>query len=318
MSNDRTPRDNSDDPTILTPSRRGERPGPLPDGRAPKRPTELAVGHELGGRFRITRAIGKGGMGLVYLADDARAGRAVALKTVPSGADAMLEARFRLEAQLIAKLRHPNIVELVDFGEADGLLYLAMEFIDGEPLTQLLEREGALGTERAIAIALQLAEALVVAHALGVVHRDIKPDNIMIKRTADGRDVVKVLDFGVAKLKKVTSDLNVAIQTTAGSIVGSLRYITPEQVDNEEVTPRTDMYLFGCVLYELLTGRRVFDHKVPSDCAIAHLVEVPKPPVVPGVTLPRALVDFVMRCLAKKPSARPADARAAVTALRGR
>lgn len=253
-------------------------------------------------------------MGAVYLAEQEPLQRKVAIKVLHGTADETTVARFQREARLIAQLQHPHIVGLIDFGEDDGRLFLVMEFIDGEPLTALLKREAPLPPKRACEIALQVAEALSVAHDIQVVHRDVKPDNVMILKTAAGQDFVKMLDFGVAKIKREGDQQN-TIETKAGLIVGSLRYISPEQVESGDISPRTDIYSFGCILYEMLTGRRVFDYPSPADCAIAHLTEKPKAPMVGGQPLTGPLVDLVMRCLEKKPGKRPADAREALKIL---
>ncbi len=304
------------------------RPAPAPiKGGAAKSPSgatgtttrgaasiELAPGDLFAGRYRIDKQVGRGGMGAVYLAEQEPLARKVAIKVLHGTADETTVARFQREARLIAQLQHPHIVGLIDFGEDDGRLYLVMEYIDGEPLTALLKREAPLAPKRACEIALQVTEALSVAHDIQVVHRDVKPDNVMILRTAGGQDFVKMLDFGVAKIKREGDQQN-TIETKAGLIVGSLRYISPEQVESGDISPRTDIYSFGCILYEMLTGRRVFDHPSPADCAIAHLTERPKPPTVGGHPLTGPLVDLVMRCLEKKPGKRPADAREALKIL---
>ena len=300
--------DNGDDPTLILPK---PAKASAPVSRTIPT-TDLQPSQLFADRYRIKRAIGRGGMGLVYLASDEKVQRLVAIKTVPSTANEVLIARFRREARLISELRHPNIVGVLDFGEAEDLLYLVMEYIDGEPLTAVLARDGALGPARTRHIAYQVADALALAHDLKVVHRDIKPDNIMVKRLPDGTDRVKVLDFGVAKIKREVG-APATIQTQVGAIIGSLRYISPEQVQGSEVTEQTDMYMFGCVLYEMLAGRPVFDKKSPADVAMAHVLEKPKPPA--GVALPRALVDLAMRCLDKNPAARPANARAVLATL---
>ncbi|MFO0749324.1 MAG: serine/threonine-protein kinase [Myxococcota bacterium] len=203
-------------------------------------------------------------------------------------------------------------MNLIDFGEDDGRLFLVMEFIDGQSLTKLIEKEAPFTARRVCDIGIQIAEALAVAHEINVVHRDLKPDNIMVQTTTSSRDFVKILDFGVAKIKRDPGEGQVnTVETKAGLIVGSLRYISPEQVESGEITTRTDMYSFGCVLFEMLARRRVFDYPSPADCAIAHLTEQPKPPVVDGRVLEGPLVDFIMRCLQKKPENRPANGRAA-------
>ncbi len=275
---------------------------------------ELGVGQLFAERYRITKQVGKGGMGAVYLATQEPLSRMVAIKVLHGTADEVTVARFQREARLIAQLQHPHIVGLIDFGEDNGRLYLVMEFIDGESLTSLLEREAPFDPRRVVDVALQIAEALAVAHDMQVVHRDVKPDNIMVLATAGGQDFIKMLDFGVAKIKR-DGPQNNTVETKAGLIVGSLRYISPEQVENGEITTRTDIYSYGCVLFEMLAGRRVFDYPSPADCAIAHITEPPKPPEVRGTTLQGPLVDFIMRCLDKKAAGRPANAREAIQAL---
>jgi len=287
---------------------------PVKGGAARQSSVDFEPGQLFAGRYRIEKQVGRGGMGAVYLAEQEPLARKVAIKVLHGTADATIVARFQREARLIAQLQHPHIVSLIDFGEDDGRLFLALEYIDGEPLTNTLKREAPFPPRRACEIALQIAEALAVAHDINVVHRDVKPDNAMVIKTAGGQDFVKMLDFGVAKIKR-ESDAQNTIETKAGLIVGSLRYISPEQVESGDVTPATDMYSFGCILYEMLTGRRVFEYPSPADCAIAHLTEKPKPPTVDKRPLAGPIVDFVMRCLEKKQGKRPANAREALKVL---
>ncbi len=275
---------------------------------------DIEPGQLFAGRYRIEKQVGRGGMGAVYLAEQEPLARKVAIKVLHGTADETIVARFQREARLIAQLQHPHIVGLIDFGEDDGRLFLVMEYIDGEPLTNVLKREAPLPPRRACEIALQIAEALAVAHDMHVVHRDVKPDNAMVIKTAGGQDFVKMLDFGVAKIKR-EGDAQNTIETKAGLIVGSLRYISPEQVESGDITPATDLYSFGCILYEMLTGRRVFEYPSPADCAIAHLTEKPKPMTVDKQPLVGPMVDFVMRCLEKKQGKRPVDAREALKVL---
>jgi serine/threonine protein kinase len=301
-------------PTPSSPARTASS-GPVKGGAAKGTSSiDLAPGDLFAGRYRIDKQVGRGGMGAVYLAEQEPLARKVAIKVLHGTADETTVARFQREARLIAQLQHPHIVGLIDFGEDDGRLFLAMEYIDGEALTALLKREAPLTPKRACEIALQVAEALAVAHDIQVVHRDVKPDNVMIIKTAAGQDFVKMLDFGVAKIKREGDQQN-TIETKAGLIVGSLRYISPEQVESGDITPRTDIYSFGCILYEMLTGKRVFEYPSPADCAIAHLTEKPKPPTIDGRALSGPLVDLTMRCLEKKPGKRPADAREALKIL---
>lgn len=296
-------------PSAPAPPPRTASSGPVKGGAAKGTSSiDLAPGDLFAGRYRIDKQVGRGGMGAVYLAEQEPLARKVAIKVLHGTADETTVARFQREARLIAQLQHPHIVGLIDFGEDDGRLFLVMEFIDGEALTALLKREAPLPPRRACEISLQVAEALAVAHDIQVVHRDVKPDNVMIIKTAAGQDFVKMLDFGVAKIKREGDQQN-TIETKAGLIVGSLRYISPEQVESGDITPRTDIYSFGCILYEMLTGKRVFEYPSPADCAIAHLTEKPKAPMIDGRALTGPLVDLVMRCLEKKPGKRPADAR---------
>jgi len=190
-----------------------------------------------------------------------------------------------------------------------------MEYIDGEPLTGLIKREAPLDPARVVRLALQITEALAAAHDINVIHRDLKPDNIMLLG-GGRRDYAKILDFGIAKVKRSDPGHQDTVQTSAGLIVGSLRYISPEQVESGEITVRTDLYALGGILYELLSGHRVFDYPSPADCAIAHLTEPPKPPVIDGVTLAGPLVDFIMQCLQKVSDRRPPNAHVAIAMLR--
>ncbi|MFO0746965.1 MAG: serine/threonine-protein kinase, partial [Myxococcota bacterium] len=312
-------------PTPPQPKPAPPQPAPAPSkpafggAAAPQRgpsSIELAPGTIFASRYRIEKQLGKGGMGAVYLATQELLNRRIAIKLLHMSSDEVTAARFQREARVIAQCQHPHIVNLIDFGEDDGRLFLVMEFIDGQSLTKLIEKEAPFTARRVCDIGIQIAEALAVAHEINVVHRDLKPDNIMVQTTTSSRDFVKILDFGVAKIKRDPGEGQVnTVETKAGLIVGSLRYISPEQVESGEITTRTDMYSFGCVLFEMLARRRVFDYPSPADCAIAHLTEQPKPPVVDGRVLEGPLVDFIMRCLQKKPENRPANGRAAAEAL---
>ncbi|MFT7581461.1 MAG: serine/threonine protein kinase [Myxococcota bacterium] len=257
-------------------------------------------------------------MGSVYLAEQVAVGRKVAIKILENAsADDTLIQRFKREARVIAQLSHPNIVNLIEFGESkDGRLFLVMEYVDGGSLKALIKNEAPLDPQRVIDIASQILEALAAAHERSVVHRDLKPDNLMIASVSGHTDFVKVLDFGIAKVKKAEAGREDTVQTNAGLIVGSLRYISPEQVESREVTPQTDLYSFGGIVYELLTGRRVFDYPSPADCAIGHLTELPPPPVLDGRQLKGPLIDLIMQCLEKKQDRRPPSARVALVMLR--
>jgi serine/threonine-protein kinase len=247
------------------------------------------------GRYRIQRKLGAGGMADVYLAEDQELGRRVAIKILNgrhANDDQFIE-RFRREAKNAAALNHPNIVSIYDRGEAEDTYYIAMEFLDGRTLKELVVSRGAAPINVAIEYARQILSALRFAHRHGIVHRDIKPHNVLVD--AEGR--VKVTDFGIARAG--TSQM-----TETGSIVGTAQYLSPEQARGGEVDPRSDLYSLGVVLYELLTGKTPFDGETPVEIAMKHLSNAPKPPskLRPDVT--PELDTVVLRALAKNPDDR--------------
>ncbi|HZT94693.1 MAG TPA: Stk1 family PASTA domain-containing Ser/Thr kinase [Gaiellaceae bacterium] len=247
------------------------------------------------GRYRIQRKLGAGGMADVYLAEDQELGRRVAIKILNgrhANDDQFIE-RFRREAKNAAALNHPNIVSIYDRGEAEHTYYIAMEFLDGRTLKELIVSRGAAPVNVAIEYARQILSALRFAHRHGIVHRDIKPHNVLVD--SDGR--VKVTDFGIARAG--TSQM-----TEAGSIVGTAQYLSPEQARGGEVDPRSDLYSLGVVLYELLTGKTPFDGETPVEIAMKHLSNAPKPPSKLRPDVPRELDMVVMRALAKNPDDR--------------
>ena len=256
--------------------------------------------------YRIERKLGEGGMGAVYLAEDTRLGRRVALKVLHEdvSADAGRRARFEREARAVASLNHPNIVTLHAVEESEGLRFLAMELVDGRRLTEAIPRNG-LALDTLLDWSLAVTDALVAAHHQGVVHRDLKPDNVMI--TADGR--VKVLDFGLAKLREASLEGNLtALPTTSvtaeGKIVGTVAYMSPEQAEGKPLDHRSDVFSFGVVLYEMSTGRRPFQGDTPISTISAILKDTPPPPQEVNPALPRHLGRIVRRCLAKEPERR--------------
>ena len=242
-------------------------------------------------------------MGQVYLAEDVRLGRKLALKILPPQAspDDARSARFEREARGISALNHPNIITIYDTGEVRGLRFIATEFIDGVTVRDLLHR-GPLEVRRAIGIAVQVAEALAVAHAAGVVHRDLKPENVMVR--ADGQ--VKVLDFGLAKLtgseflKRGSDDATRAFQTEEGLVMGTLRYMAPEQARGEETDSRTDVFALGVLLYEMLAGSPPFRGPSPADIISSLLVQEP----APLTHVPSEIDRLVKRALRKDKSER--------------
>jgi eukaryotic-like serine/threonine-protein kinase len=247
------------------------------------------------GRYRIQRKLGAGGMADVYLAEDQELGRRIAIKILNgrhANDDQFIE-RFRREAKNAAALNHPNIVSIYDRGEAEDTYYIAMEYLDGRTLKELIVGRGAAPVNVAIEYARQILSALRFAHRHGIVHRDIKPHNVLV----DGEGRVKVTDFGIARAG--TSQM-----TEAGSIVGTAQYLSPEQARGGEVDPRSDLYSLGVVLYELLTGKTPFDGETPVEIAMKHLSNTPKPPSKLRPDVPRELDMVVMRALAKNPDDR--------------
>src|SRR3954469_4661820 len=257
--------------------------------------SDTLIGSVFDGRYRIERKLGAGGMADVYLAEDQELGRRVAIKILNSrhGNDDQFIERFRREAKNAAALNHPNIVSIYDRGEAEDTYYIAMEFLDGRTLKELIIGRGAAAINGAIEYARQILSGLRFAHRHGIVHRDIKPHNVLV----DGDGRVKVTDFGIARAG--TSQM-----TEAGSIVGTAQYLSPEQARGSGVDQRSDLYSLGIVLYELLTGTVPFSGDTPVEIAMKHLSQTPEPPSVRRPDLPRELDLVVMRALAKDPDDR--------------
>jgi beta-lactam-binding protein with PASTA domain len=242
------------------------------------------------GRYMIRRKLGAGGMADVYLAEDQELGRRVALKMLNDrhASDDQFVERFRREARSAAGLNHPNIVSIFDRGHAEGTYYIAMEYLEGRTLKELLIRNGPTPIPIAIDYSRQILGALAFAHRNGIVHRDIKPHNIIVG--SDGR--LKVTDFGIARS-------GASQMTEAGSIVGTAQYLSPEQARGAPVDPRSDLYSLGIVLYEMLTGQVPFTGETPVEIAMKHLSAVPRPPSELRDTVPHDLDAVVMRALAK-------------------
>lgn len=261
--------------------------------------TLTATGQVLAGRYKLVRWVGGGSMGEVWEASDTRMDRPVAVKVLRPAhvGDPVAIERFRIEAQLGARLDHPGIAKVHDVN-IDGRgepPWMVQEFVAGEPLTQLLGREGALDPQRAALIVAQVADAANAAHRIGVVHRDLTPRNLLV--TPDGS--VKITDFGIARSESA------APLTMAGHVIGTPAYLSPEQVRGRTATPASDVYTLGVVLYECLAGQRPFDGANPIEVARAHLEKVPPP--LPTV-LPGPLRAVVIAALAKEPENRPSAA----------
>jgi serine/threonine-protein kinase len=267
----------------------------------------LEVGQTLARRYRILRLVGEGGMGSVYEAMQLNLGRRLALKVlhphivrVPG-----VPERFQREAEVLARLRHPGSVEVLDYGVEGEFLFLAMDLLQGETVEERVLREGLLPVPRVMEVGVRVLEVLQAAHALGIVHRDLKPTNLFFEMH-DGAERVKVLDFGLAAL--VGEDA--ARLTRTGLAVGTPGFMPPEQLRGQQVDGRSDLYALGCVLYELLTGTPPFPTTFSAELTAAHLYQPVRPlrQVRPDRDIPEPLEAVVLKALEKLPSARPPDA----------
>jgi serine/threonine protein kinase len=279
--------------------------------RLPGAKPDSFEGREIKGRYRILSRLGQGGMGSVYLAEQKWMRRKVALKILKQdlAQDDAHVARFRLEARLTGNLDHRNIPRVYDFDQTeDGSLFIVMELVEGHTLTTLIGECGSLGPGRALRLGCQVAEGLQAAHRKGVVHRDIKPDNIMVETG----DVVKVMDFGVARLRESENTR----LTQAGFMVGTPQYMAPEQIEGGEVTERTDIYSLGIVLYEMLTGEAPFKAKTPAAVIVRKLQQAPPPPSAVRGDIPAAIEALVLQMMEADPARRPGDISEVVLRLR--
>jgi serine/threonine-protein kinase len=268
------------------------------------------VGNVIADRYRIVKKLGEGGMGAVYLGEHVKMGRKSAIKVMTSSMahDPDAIARFNREAANAARINHANVCAIYDFGETDdGLIYLAMEFIEGKALTDLIEETGALAPQRATRILQQTADALQAAHDLGIVHRDLKPDNIMIAKGRDNADVVKVVDFGIAKAMGGEEGQKV---TKTGLVVGTPEYMSPEQLSGDKLDGRSDLYSLALVYYRMLTGTLPFHADSAQETMIKRLTDDPLPlnDAMPGTTFPATLQQVMNKALARMPNDRYASA----------
>src|SRR5688572_4599744 len=269
----------------------------------------------LAGRYEVGRALGQGGMACVYLARDTKHGRDVAIKVIrPELSASLAHERFLREIEIAARLRHPNIVPLYDSGEVDGKLYFVMPYEEGPSLGERLERDGPLPLAEGLNVLRDVGRALAYAHEHGVVHRDVKPDNVMLSSGA-----AVVTDFGIAKaVTAALTDPSGSTITQAGSSVGTPAYVAPEQATGDPSTDhRADIYSFGCLAYAVLTGHPPFRGQSIHQVIAAHLTAVPAPVSALRPEVPAAVSSLVARCLEKAPEARPQSARAVLGALDG-
>ena len=277
---------------------------------------DILVGQRLG-EYVVRRRIGSGGMGVVYEGEHPVIGRKVAIKLIrPDSSDALRSRDLVAEARATSTIRHRGIIDIFGFGELPGIgQYLVMEFLDGRPLDEVLQERAPLSLPEALRLITEVLGALSAAHGAGVIHRDLKPGNIFVVLESNGSEYVKVLDFGLAK--QATAAHAPRAQTQAGMVVGTPEYMAPEQACGQAVSPRTDLYAVGVLLFEMVTGRLPFEGDSPMQVAVQH---VQAPPPVPSSLvegLPPALDAFILRLLEKDPDKRPGSAEEAVRELKG-
>ena len=284
------------------PERPGNRPPPVPE-RADD--PQQQIGHVLG-TYKLVELLGKGGMGYVYRAEHVKLGREVALKLLRADyarrRDAVL--RFFQEAKTVNRVRHRNIVDVTDFVELDdGTTFIIMELLRGQSLGKWA-RTG-IDLPRALAVLVQICDGLGAAHAVGVIHRDLKPDNVIVVPTSDGAEMVKLLDFGVAKLLN-RDDEDIGFQTAAGSVIGTPAYMSPEQAGGMAIDHRSDIYSLGAIMYELFCGQPMFRGRSFGEYVRKHLTEIPVPPrqTEHGASMDPRLEALILKSLAKDPNER--------------
>ena len=278
-----------------------------------KERTEELVGQVIAERYHILRLLGEGGMGRVYLAEHVKMGRPCAVKVMNPKLlnDADSVSRFSREAANASRITHHNVAAIYDFGETQDIVYLAMEYVDGPSLASILSNEHRLQERRAIGIGVQVADALAAAHDFGIVHRDLKPDNIMLTRSRTGEDLVKVVDFGIAKATQGGRQT----VTRTGFVIGTPAYMSPEQIMGDVVDGRSDIYSLGCILYEMLTGERVFAG-TSGEVSIHQRLTKPAPrPRLVHQDVSKGVDDVVNKALARSPDDRFPSAIAVREAL---
>src|SRR5580693_4568033 len=277
-------------------------------GGPPAETSDPWLGRVVDNRYRVVARLGSGGMGVVYQVEHLHLGKKAAMKVLtPDGAaQPEMVRRFRNEAQAVSKLDHPNIVQTFDFGQCDGALYLVMEYVNGEDLSTLIRREGPWSFTRAARLFVQVCAGLVEAHEAGIVHRDLKPENLMVVKRRDGTEHVKVLDFGLAKLRERGNDPQGAAVSSGGQVLGTPYYMAPEQVRGEPLDARADLYSVGATLYRVLTGEPPFDAPSPISVLAKHLTDEVIPPRsrAPDRALPAEADRIVLRAMAKSPADR--------------
>ncbi|MCS7081024.1 MAG: serine/threonine-protein kinase [Chloracidobacterium sp.] len=280
-------------------------------------PSDPLIGRVIAGRFRILSKLGEGGMGAVYKAEQLKVNRLCAVKVLSASfaSDPDALARFNREAQMSSAFNHPHAVTIYDFGDDDGLHYLAMEFVEGETLSSVLRREGPLPLGRTLNIARQAAAALEAAHRMNIVHRDLKPDNIMLARRDEG-DWVKILDFGIAKIASDAPQRGQDL-TQAGFVVGTPLYMSPEQLAGERLDARSDIYSLAIIIYQMLTGRLPFTGDNMQALMVKRLTEDPLPlqQANPSVVIPPGVEAALLRALQRQRDRRTPTVREFISEL---
>ncbi|MCC7542575.1 MAG: protein kinase [Deltaproteobacteria bacterium] len=285
------------------------------------------VGRVIAGKYELTAVLGSGAMGTVYRARQISLDKFIALKLLHRdlASDARYAARFHREARAASRLEHPNSMAVLDFGEdADGTLYIAMEYLSGRDLHRVLVEEGPLHDGRTVEIMAQVTAALVAAHEGGIIHRDLKPENIILQRRIDDDgievDLVKVCDFGIAKIQDPRADGDASPEnralTTRGVVIGTPDYMSPEQARGHVLDARSDLYAIGVIMYRMVTGRLPFDADSSIGVLMKHLTEAPAPPRSINPSVDPRLEAIILRCMAKRPEERFANARELRTELR--
>src|SRR5688572_10835249 len=275
-------------------------------------PADPLVGVTFDGKYRLDEKLGVGGMGTVYRATHLLIDRPVAIKVLNSRfvEDEAALIRFRREARAAGRLQHANAVTVTDFGTtSDGYVYIVMELLEGRTLREVLAHDAPLDTARAVSLMMQISAAVGAAHEAGIIHRDLKPANIFIVQRTNTPPTVKVLDFGIAKLaaEALEEDDHMTL-TQVGVMIGTPRYMSPEQCDGVQLTPASDVYSLGIILYEMLAGMTPFTGSTPLSVAMKHSSSPPRPPSEIVATIPPAIESVVLHALEKNPADRPANA----------
>ncbi|HET6976357.1 MAG TPA: serine/threonine-protein kinase [Pyrinomonadaceae bacterium] len=270
--------------------------------------TDPLVGRTLDEKYYVEERLGSGGMGKVYRARHLSMDRPVAIKFLRQQFSEDEAARVRLltEARTAVALRHINAVSVSDFGQtAEGWVYIVMELLEGRTLREIVSREAPLETARATSIMLQASDAVAAAHQAGIIHRDLKPSNILVTQSADQPAVVKVLDFGIAKYFDGNDDEETSAVVQTNSVIGTPRYMSPEQHNGKDLTPATDVYSLGVILYEMLTGMVPFSGSTPAEIAQKHAHDQPHSPREVVAAIPEDMERIVLHALEKQPADRP-------------